>query len=405
MKWLWAFLALALAWPSRARGLKAPRAPDVSAVLSKQLQVENQALKKQNQHLEAMMQMARTEVQRMDVAALQKARNQRQRNSGDAEVLMQEIQDLKKKLQTAESDKADLVQTLQRMLKKNSTQMFQKQAERAEQMKMALEMKCGRDRAALEAEVKQANGKCDETKEVAQTLQDENEDMKRKLHVLTGDLGKAVQSNNNLHSDKANLVATMQALMRGNSRCKDLEQREAKELLGEKAAIAKLSKKAAPKPAVEEKSKKVSKALLGYHKHAGSGAAKMARALKRQEAHMRDIDKYIDSYDDSASEVSANDERTEQQVQTKLSAVQRQEDLFAKGKVGSHLSDWLGFKAAQARAKVAAQVIAQAAERAAAEQAAKKQKATPEAEAEALVNEAKAQLADMESADTDSPAL
>jgi len=378
MKMLLTIVGLALVQPLVSRGLKAPRAPDASAVLSKQLELENEALKKQNQHLEAMMQMARAEVHRMDVAAVHGARKRQQESCGDTEVLKQEIEDLRKKLQATEADKADVVETLRHMLKKNSTQIFQKQAERAEQMKMALELKCGKEREAFEAQIKEANGKCDETKEVAQNLQDENTDLRKALQSLKAEFNKAVKANHDLASDKANLVSTMQALMRDNSRFKhglekekDLEEKEAKELAADKATLSKLSKKES-KPVAKKKAKSLLKVVPGHRKHAESTAAQMA--------HMRTIDKYIDNAE------ADSDDFSEQQ----LSAVQRQEELFKKGKVGTHLSDWLGIKAQVPKAAAAEKKLA------------KKPKAIAddggESEAEDILSDAKAQLAAMEAA-------
>jgi len=153
-----------------ARGLKAPRALDDGAVLTKQVQAENEALKRRNQQLEAMMQMARAEVQRMDAAAHSRKHGH---CAGDAEIFTQEIQDLKKKLAASEADKNELVQTLRQMMAKNNAQIFQKQAEREQQMNMALELKSGNERNALEAQIKAAEGKTEEAKELAASLQNE----------------------------------------------------------------------------------------------------------------------------------------------------------------------------------------------------------------------------------------
>merc|ERR1719271_1630523 len=116
------------------------------------------------------MQVARAEVRRMDIsAAAAKAQvRQRQGGSGKDEVLKQEIEDLKKKMKGMETDNLDLVQTLRKMMAKNSTQIFQKQAEHAKEMKMELAMRCAEERHTLEAKIKERehqiqdlNSKCD----------------------------------------------------------------------------------------------------------------------------------------------------------------------------------------------------------------------------------------------------
>lgn len=380
MKWAFGLAALALAWCIGVCGLKQPRLPEASAVLSKQLALENEALIKRNQHLEAMMQMARSEVHRMDAVA---KKRQRHISSGDAEVLGQEIQDLKKKLGEAQSEKSDLVQTLRRMLTKNSTQVFEKQAEKAQQQNMALELKFGQERQALEAQIMEANAKCDTTKEATSKLLEENQQIKEaalkienELRDAREELSKAAGADKELSSDKANLVATMHALMRENTKCKQelqtekqLEQREAKEVEAGKIMLTKLLKKG---PAVKKELKKVLKVFpRRHHKH--SEAAHTAAQL----AKMKDIDKYIDSADADNDDEDISEQR--------LSEVQKQADAVAKGKVGSHLGDWLGFQA-PAPPKAAAPV---------------KAAPKPVDEATDLVDQAKAQLALMEKDDAD----
>jgi len=406
MKWLCITLTLALGLSAQARGLKAPRAPEANAVRSKQLELENESLRKTNDHLEAMMQMARTEVHRMDAAATEdRSRNRHHENCGDVEVMKQEIEDLKKKQLATEGDKTDLVQTLRRMLAKNSTQIFQNQAVRAQQANTALELKCGRQRQAFEQQldeanekIKEANGKCDETKEVAQSLHDENVQDDQKLQKIRSALAKALQANKELEADKVNLVTTMQNLMRENSRFKHglkqetaIEEKEAQELSIEKATLAKLSGKGkAPKTAAKKQTKAALK-LMAHHEHSAA-----------QKAHMRSIDRYMYTAEGSDAD---NDDIGGGVSSAQMTAVQNQAELLEKGKVGTHLSDWLGFPQQPKPAAPEAPAVTKK------KKAQKKQdlletyrhmKAAPkdpESEAEALLNEAKAQLADMESAE------
>jgi chromosome segregation ATPase len=388
MKWLGALVVLVLVDIIQARGLKASRAPDEGAVLSKRLEVENEALRKRNQQLESMMQMARAEVHRMDSEAAKRTRHRQIGNYGDAEVLKQEIEDLKQKLQVSENDKKDLVQTLQRMLSKNSTKIFQRQAEHAQEVNMALELRCGKDRQALEAQlaeansqIKEANSKCDDTKEAAQDLQEENQALHGKLRDIHEELTKYEAENKDLTSNKVNLISTMQSLMRENSRIKhglqqetDAEKREAKELVAAKATLTKLSKKA-PAVATKKPAKTVSKAFPVHHMSKEAAAA--------QKAHLRTIDRYMVNVEAPSDDI---DESTEQ----RLGSVQRQAELVAKGKVVNHLSDWLGFKK---------EVVKTAGEKDSATKVQKeKAPANDDEELDALVSEAKA-MNTMEGAD------
>merc|ERR1719271_1566061 len=129
------------------------------------------------------MQVARAEVRRMDISAAAAKAQVRQRHGGgdQAEVLTQEIEDLKKKMKGMEDDNLDLVQTLRKMMAKNSTQIFQKQAEHAKEMKMELAMRCAEERHTLEAKIKERehqiqdlNSKCDDTRVLAKNLQANN---------------------------------------------------------------------------------------------------------------------------------------------------------------------------------------------------------------------------------------
>merc|ERR1740130_1267200 len=99
-------------------------------------------------------------------------------------------------------------------------------------------------------------------------------------------------------------------------------------------------------------------------------------------AHLKEMDRDMDSAD-------AASDNSEDGAERRLRAVQRQGDLIAKGKVTTHLSDWLGFKAPQP-----APVADTAPERAPAKQNAEADDG--EAEAASLVTQAKAQLAAME---------
>lgn len=397
MNCLWTLIALALLRPTASRGLKAPRALDEGDVLRKQLQVQNEALAKQNMHLKAMMQMARAEVHRMDAASMRAGGGRaHDEHNADAEVLKQEIADLKQKLVAEEADKTELVQTLRRMLAKNSTQIFQKQAEvaqrqsqRAQEMEADLELKFGKERQALEAQLQETNGKCADTNELAQSLQDDNSKLQTKMRALEAKLAKTMETNKELASDKVNLVTTMQSLMRENSKFKhglqketDLEQREAKELAADKAKLAALGKRTVPKPLTKQSRRLL---MAFHHRNRTSESA--------QRAHMRAINMYIDGAEQDIDD--DGDEVSEQQ----LSAMQRQEELFKKGKVGTHLNEWLGFKAAaDAAKKVAAEAEAK--------KAVQKKKSVAddggESEAEDLLVEAKSQLAAMNTADVES---
>lgn len=328
--------------------------------------------------------MARAEVHRMDSAAAH-ARSERHRgNCGhNAEVLNQEIEDLKKQLRATESEKADLVESVRRMMAKNSTQIFQKQAEKAQERNLALEMSCRDGREALEQQKKVAEDKTETCNQLAHQLQEDKTELGQKLQAAFGNaaslqaaLDKSASDNKGLAYDKAHLVATMQALMRENTKFKSslakeriLQEKEVQQLTADKTMLAKLRKKARDRTSGKPAKKGV-EPLRMHHTH-GTPAQRAA-----QKAHMKEIDKYIDRYDESGDA----DDVSEQQ----MSAMQRQTDLMKKGKVGAHLSDWLGFKTAEVEKPV--------------------QKTTPQKaaaddsgddEAESLVRQAEADLANM----------
>lgn len=355
-------------------------------IRNKDLETENEALRKRNQHLESMMQMARAEVQRMDAAAAGH-HHRRHGNCGtEIDILKQEILDLQNKLRQSDSDKNDLVESLRHMLQKNATKNFEREAveraNRAESLKMALEVKCGKERQALEAQLQAAGGQCDDTKEVAKNLQEENADLKKKLADASAEMALTSKTNKELSTDKVQLVTTMQGLMRENSRFKhglqkvtEQEEKEASDLVATKAQLAKLAK-IAKKALTPEK--KPAKAMLkvGAHMH-------HEHLTDAQRAHMKEIDKYIDSADPASKDAPFFSDQ-------QMGLIKKQDELIKKGKVGVRLSDWLGIKPPAPKPPAPSAAA----------------KATPnkkvaadddgEAEAEDLVKQASDQLAAME---------
>lgn len=237
---------LATVRPSVARGLKAFRAPEASAPLSDKLEAENEALKQQNTQLEAMFKVAQAEEQRANVAF--DSRNQEQ-EVDTSEALKEEIAELRKKLNLVQADKSNLVQTVQRMLGKNSTEIFEKQAAKA-QLKLAnLARRCGNEQQHLSSEKKQANGKLGKMKEITQNLQDQNIRLQRALEDTRSQLAKSAEMSKQLSLDKENIVSGVQASMRESSKLKkDLkaeigkEKKTEQELEHEKAILASLRK-------------------------------------------------------------------------------------------------------------------------------------------------------------------
>jgi len=343
MKLQLVFAVLAFVHPSAARGLKTPK---VSA--TKQLEAENAALRARNKHLEAMMQVARSEVHRMDQAA-----HSRNHPYG--------TDDLLKKLRAVEADKKSLVQTLRQMLAKNATKIFQTQANNALAAKKALEMKCGKERATFEAQVKEATSRCDDTKEMAQTLQEQNMDLQRTVHDLQERFSASEQNQKELTADKANLVATMHNLMResnGMKKALHTERQEKKivsqELATDEAFIANLTKKKTQPPAdMERKTSSPKRARLHMNTEE-SDAVKFAKL----NAKMNHINTYIDRAQmpsDDGSDDAPGDDTPQQaaaapatpskdndawsSVTKQVDDLQKQEDVAAKKHAVSHVSD------------------------------------------------------------------
>jgi len=293
----------AFVWPSAARSLKGAQAVPTT------LEAENDALKKRNKQLEAMMQVAKTEVHRMDVALKHQhidagAANVEVRAQ---EVLNQENVDLKQKLASVQADKKSLVQTLRQMLKRNSTQIFQAQADKAVKLRQAVEMKCAQKQQSCDAQVKEANAKHEEAKDMIQTLQEQNMDLQKVVHEMKDQMAKAEQNGKELGADKANLVTTMHGLMRENSAVKkelqaekETEKRDLQEIARDEAKIDKLAKlKKVPKEKEARKAPpKVSKNGPLHLNHEESVAFKNAK--------MDHINDYIDRQyvrDDGNSDV------------------------------------------------------------------------------------------------------
>jgi hypothetical protein len=283
-----------------------------------------------------MMKVARAEVHRLDLAAkAQRKHEQDDKAAGATEVLNQENEDLKKKVQAMQADKKALVQTLRQMLAKNSTKIFRQQADRANQMKFAMEMKLGKERQSLEAQlgesqnkIQEAQNKCEDTRELAQSLQEENLALRKHYKDVKEKLAKSSQTAKDLQLDKANLVATMHGLMRDTTRAKQelhsekaVEQKEEKEIEADRAKLAKLL----PKPKVKrhpKPSKQKSKKALG-HKHEESMAAQLA--------HLKAIDHYIiRSAEASAAEMDIDLEKTQKVQEQQEESAAKAEKLLAE---------------------------------------------------------------------------
>jgi len=347
MKFHVALTALALLQPCAVRGLKLARSTETEQPLG-EVEAENNELKKQNKHLEAMMQVARNEVHRMDLAV--KSRKASGRGS-DAE----EVERLHLQLDKAKATEKSLAQTLRQLLAKNSTTIFRAQADRAMKAERTAEEKYAKDREALQAHLKEANEKYSESKDMTQTLQEQNMDLQRSVQSLQGQLAKSEQKDKDLTNDKANLVETMRSLMRDTTKAKkdlqgetEKEHKEAKELAEVKAKLAKLTKpKQIPKPAATKNAgRNASKNSSLKMKHEESMASKIAK--------MHDINRYMDRLavpaddgEDTPEEViapmatptaspKANDWRS---VTKQVDTLAKQEDIFEKHKLENHASD------------------------------------------------------------------
>merc|ERR1719258_870475 len=235
-----------------------------------------------------------------------------------------DIEDLKKKLQAAEAEKKSLVQTLRKMLAKNSTKIFRTQAENAVQAKQALEMKCDKERIAFEDQIKASAEKCAESQELAQTLQEQNMDLQKTVRDLRAQLKKSEQKDKEFSIDKQNLVATMHNLMRESSSYRKEVEKEMKkeksleeELAAKEAKIAKLTKaKTSHKEVQQTRSAPSQKAPVHLKLQKGNAPSdlKLAKGVKSgthiapmhlnheesmasKMAKMKDINRYLDRAD------------------------------------------------------------------------------------------------------------
>lgn len=391
MKWQVACAVLAFLHSCAARGLKTPRVHEAASAVDSGLEAQNEELRKRNKHLEAMMQVARAEVQRMDALS---AKKHVQVHSGSDGT---DIEDLKKKLQAAEAEKKSLVQTLRKMLAKNSTKIFRTQAENAVQAKQALEMKCDKERIAFEDQIKASAEKCAESQELAQTLQEQNMDLQKTVRDLRAQLKKNEQKDKELSIDKQNLVATMHNLMRESSSYRKEVEKEMKkeksleeELAAKEAKIAKLTKaKTSHKEVQQTRSAPSQKAPVHLKLQKGNAPSdlKLAKGVKSgthiapmhlnheesmasKMAKMKDINRYLDradmpdipaDIDDSSDDTSVEENPQDIFTRGKL-AVQPSSSSKGEAETAPHVAeaapthqakggvqDWLGLKAVQAK--------------------------------------------------------
>jgi len=313
-----------------------------------EVEAENDELKKKNKHLEAMMQVARGEVHRMDLAIKSKKASG---SGSDAE----DVERLHLQLDKAKATEKKLSQTLRQLLAKNSTTIFRTQADRATKAERAAEEKYAKEREALQARLKEANGKFAESKDLTQTLQEQNMDLQKSVQSLRGKLATSEKKDKDLTTDKANLVETMRSLMRDTTKGKkDLQvekeqvQRDVKELAEVKAKLAKLTKpKKIPKlAAAKQAGKSASKNTTLKMEHEESMASKMAK--------MHDINRYMDRLAVPADDGEDAPEQANApmvaptaapkasdwlSVTKQVDSLAKQEDVFEKNKLQNHASD------------------------------------------------------------------
>jgi myosin heavy subunit len=341
MKWHITLAVLALVQPSVARGLKTPRSTAAG------LEADNDALRQQNKQLQAMMQVARSEVQRMDRAA--KSRNLRHDGAGSD---TEEVARLTMQLDKAKAERKSLATTLRQMLGKNSTKIFRAKADKALKTEKDLEQKYSKEKQALEAKLKEAAGKLAEEKEMVQTLQEQNMDLQKAKKDLTAKLSKSEKKEQDLTVDKANLVETMRSLMRDTAKAKkelqvETEKKEKvdKDLTIVEAKLANATKsKKIPKPAVAKKVGNLSpKNSTLKMKHEESMASQIAK--------LHDMNRYIENAAVAVSEditdapeavvaPTAAPKVSEWASVTKtVDSLQKQEDVFEKNKLLNHVAD------------------------------------------------------------------
>jgi len=247
-----------------------------------------------------MMQVARKEVHRMDVE-IRSSRSQQQDKSA-TDVSDQATSALAGKLHMLETEKKSLMQTLRKMLDRNSTRIFQKEAQNAERAEKDLSAKFDKERSDLQAHIKEANDKAEEAQDLAQTLQQQNLDLKKSQLDLQAKLKVAEENDKGLATDKANLMETLHGFMRENMRIKkalaasdEKQSRIAKQLAVDEAKITNLTKNAQRPAAAKPARKPVSKNAPLHLKHEDSTALRMSK--------MNHINDYIDrsySGDDSS---------------------------------------------------------------------------------------------------------
>lgn len=340
MKWHITLAVLALVQPSVARGLKTPRSTAAD------MEAENDDLKKQNKHLQAMMQVARSEVQKMDRAV--KSRNLRHDGAGSD---TEEVARLTMQLDRAKAERKSLATTLRKMLGKNSTKIFRAKADKALKTEKNLEQKYSEEKQSLDAKLKEAAGKLAEEKEMVQTLQEQHIDLQKSKKDLTAKLAKSEKKDQDLTIDKANLVETMRSLMRDTAKAKkelkvETEKKEKvdTELTTVEAKLANATKsKKIPKAVVKKAGKPSSKKSTLKMKHEESMASQIAK--------LHDMNRYIEN-----SAVAVSEDITDAPVPvvaptaaprvnewasvTKtVDTLEKQEDIFEKNKLMSHVSD------------------------------------------------------------------
>jgi len=141
--------------------------------------------------------------------------------------LEREVMDLKRRDAELTATHAVLVDTVQRALRTNQTQVLQKKINRIKRSKLLLASKSAEDRAALEAKVKtletklkQVNVSSDDARELSRSLQEKDLGLREKLDAAVTEVANLRRRISSLASEKQSVMETLQDALRQNSHYK-----------------------------------------------------------------------------------------------------------------------------------------------------------------------------------------
>jgi FtsZ-binding cell division protein ZapB len=173
-------------------------------------QTDMDALRRENQELKQQMKEYQKRVTSLEGTG-----------SSKTSVMGKEVEECNKEKKSLQEDKEGLVKTVQHLLKANGTetlsQSLQKEVLTLQRAQLETEKTYGRKVEDLREKLKTSEANAQDVKEVAQTMNEQNADLRKDNANLQSKLDECQADSKDLEDDKKQLVISLQGTLRQNT--------------------------------------------------------------------------------------------------------------------------------------------------------------------------------------------